>query len=56
MGASKKNKYKVIFECNPDVVDDTIANALLTQLMVTTIQEGLKIDRISCRNDIIEKE
>ena len=48
------NKLKVVFEPQTtEPIDNAVEKALLTQLMVTVTQIGLRIDH---NNDIITKE
>ncbi len=55
MAIGEKKKYKVIFEPNPMPVDQLIADTFITQLMVTVVRVGLRINRISTNGDIISK-
>ena len=54
---NKKNikKFKVIFEQSSEPFEQAIADALVTQLMVTICRVGLSADR-SNKDAIIKKE
>lgn len=54
--ATKKNKYKVVFDTTPAPVDQAVTDAYITQLMVTIARVGLRTDRISVNSGIIKKE
>ncbi len=50
------NKLSVKFVTNNEINDISVENALLTQLMVTITQIGIRVDTPENNNDIIEKE
>lgn len=56
MATGKTKKYKVVFESNPEPVDQIVIDALITQLMVTVTRVGLRTNQLSENNDTIEKE
>ncbi len=49
-------KLSVKFVTNNEINDIAADNALLTQLMVTITQIGIRVDNPENNNDIIEKE
>ena len=53
----KKNQsLKVEFIGNSETIDSVVSNALMTQLMVTITQIGIRVDNLDDVHDIIEKE
>lgn len=56
MATGKTKKYKVVFESNPEPVDQIVTDALVTQLMVTVTRVGLRTDRLNNNDAIIVKE
>ena len=57
MATGKKSSLNVTFESNNTSSDEVISHALLTQLMATITQIGIRIDNPeSNSDDIIKKE
>lgn len=49
------NKILVDFVMHNEPKDEVLSNALMTQLMVTITQIGIRVDKIDNKNDIITK-
>lgn len=55
MATGRTKKFKVIFDSNPQPVEQLTSDVLITQLMVTITRVGLRTDQLN-NNDIIGKE